>query len=113
MSGLRAPEVAAGDWETAFSDLYDRAHAYLLRNIGLLSDSQLASLMHDLNLARVVIFDELKTKLNFWKWFPWRLAALAHCNEQKARDHARAIVPDWAGMDKTADKHHPLTVAVM
>ena len=67
VSGLRAPEVAAGEWETAFSDLYDRAHAYLLQNIGLLSHSQLASLMHDLNLARMVIFDELKTKLNFWK----------------------------------------------
>ena len=113
VSGLRAPEVAAGDWEAAFSDLYDRAHAYLLRNIGLCSDSQLASLMHDLNLARVVIFDELKTKLNFLKCFPWRLAALAYCNEQEARDHARAIVRDWAGMDKTADKHYPLTVAVM
>ena len=63
-NGLRAPEVAAGDWEAKFLDLFDRAHGFLLRDIGQLSDDEMRSLMNDLNLAKLVIFDELKTKLN-------------------------------------------------
>ena len=66
--------------------------------------------MNDLILARAVIFEELKTNLMFWKCFPWRLAALAHCNEQKGRDSAKAIVKHWAAMDQTREKHHLLTL---
>ena len=112
LAGFRAPELAAKEWESMLQSLFNVGYEQLLEKTRI-TDAETDILIQDLNKAKVVIFDELHTKLNFWQCLPWRLHVIAHHNEDVARNHTRHILQDWENLDQSPSQHHPLTISAL
>jgi len=99
LAGLRAAEMAAGDWQAVGEKFYNVQHQDLLETVHV-NDQELSILVDCLQRAKTLALDELSVKLNFWRCLPWRLCALAHHREETAREHAAQILAMWDMLDQ-------------
>ena len=79
LRGRRAAEVAAGDFFSLLSDLFNQASTRIEAGLPIgLSDEQVLSIMRDFEAARAHIMSTYVLKLSFWSQPPYVLAALGH-----------------------------------
>ena len=110
LGGMRAAELAAGEWQRVYRDLAAQASSNLLLNLVLSDPEDTEKIVADQSLGISTVFASLEGKLAHWKALPWRLCALAHPDRAVAATHAESILHDWQAMDRTATLHHPLTM---
>lgn len=86
MRGLRAPELAAGDFFRVFDELVDKTSAELLvtlpRDLGF--DDRM-NLLHDFESGKNHLRFVVRLRLAHWNNFPWKIYGCAHASKAVRR----------------------------
>ena len=110
LAGLRAAEMAAGDWRETFASLAELRWQDLLSQLVLPSDADIALLLSVFDAGKLQITATLEAKLLQWSSLPWKLAGLGHHVVPKARKVAQEVLVEWASMDQRPSEHHHVTL---
>ena len=116
LRGLRAPELAAGDWRFVLNHLVAVCLQKILAQIDFLEPQDISDIVHDWEEGKKHVFAVLELKLRPWSCMPWVFAGLAHHDTDTARRVARDISDTWNALDAPArsfNQQHPLTMKLM
>ena len=96
MSGMRAPELAAGRHfdllQECWAELSHVVHHGSTAEICVLTAAEERLLQVDVDKAHAVLETEMRTKLGFWQALPHLMCGLAHDAEHVARQVAVRVM---------------------
>ena len=108
--GRRAAELAAGDFMQELGSLCSMQFAELSSKLpAQLTDAQRRELLHDYELGRSYLLTVFVLKLSHWQCMPWRAAALAYPEV----DRARTIWPEVVYVAEHGTLHEKESLQVL
>ena len=116
LGGLRAAELAAGEWRSVFDELSSVCLQEILAECEFVDMEDVGKVTEDWERGKETIFGQLEVKLHLWGCLPWRFAALAHNDVGVARASAKSIKDSWDALDpssKVPGQQHPLTIMIL
>ena len=116
LGGLRAAELAAGEWRSVFHELSTVCLQEILAECEFVDMQDVGKVTQDWERGQETIFGQLEVKLHFWECLPWRFAALAHNDLGVARAIPRSLKDSWDALDPSAKvpgQQHPLTIMIL
>ena len=118
-AGMRAPELAAGCWETVLEPTWTTRRQQVVRDwddedgaLGVLTQPQMETLLADFDKARAVLELNLRQAFDYFTRLPMKLAAMAHHDEAIARRVAQECLADF-GRDPRQNVHHRKTWQIL
>ena len=95
MNGLRALEMAAGEWRQVFDTIYDQFELELLRDVPSLSQDASGRYLQRFRKTKVKVLSEFEIKLHCWDVPPLKLAISALFDAAAARHGMRHIAEEF------------------
>ena len=89
LGGLRAAELAAGEWRSLFHELADVCLQEILASAAFVDMQDMFKVTQDWERGKTTIFGQLELKLRYWESLPWIFAGLVHNDDGVARAIAR------------------------
>ena len=89
LGGLRAAELAAGEWRSLFHELADVCLQEILASAAFVDMQDMFNVTQDWERGKTTIFGQLELKLRYWESLPWIFAGLVHNDDGVARAIAR------------------------
>ena len=116
LGGLRAAELAAGEWRSLFHELADVCLQEILASTVFVEMQDMFKVAQDWERGKTTIFGQLELKLRYWESLPWIFAGLVHNDDGVARAIARKIAKLWDALDpseKVPGQQHPITIMIL
>ena len=116
LGGLRAAELAAGEWRSLFHELFAVCLQEILASAAFVDMQDMFKVTQDWERGKTTIFGQLELKLRYWECLPWIFAALVHNDDGVARAIARKIAKLWDALDpseKVPGQQHPITIMIL
>ena len=89
LGGLRAAELAAGEWRSLFHELADVCLQEILASAAFVDMQDMCMVTQDWERGKTTILSQLELKLRYWESLPWTIAGLVHNDDGVARAIAR------------------------
>lgn len=114
LSGLRAPELAAGEWERVLEELFAKQFGVMLAELSAESLDNATEVCADYEEGKKQVYASLELKLQHWRVLPWVLAGVAHPDRATAKQVARRALALWEATS-LADREqaHRLTMVFL